>query len=93
MLNLKNNKWVRCIEGLSPLDIEILNPYCFITAKPVVYLINLSEQDYIRKKNKLLPKIVGWIKDNVPRVFIPYYADFEQKYVPQKKKEEDEDKI
>lgn len=34
-----------------------------LTAKPVVYLVNLSEKDYIRQKNKNLPKIVEWIKE------------------------------
>lgn len=33
-----------------------------LTAKPVVYLVNLSEKDYIRKKNKHLPAIAAWIK-------------------------------
>ena len=33
-------------------DIEILNEHLFITSKPIIYLINLSEKDYIRKKNK-----------------------------------------
>lgn len=33
-------------------QIEVLNKHLFITAKPVVYLVNLTEKDYIRKKNK-----------------------------------------
>jgi len=33
-----------------------------LTAKPVVYLINLSERDYVRQKNKNLPAIAAWIK-------------------------------
>ncbi len=33
-----------------------------MTAKPVVYLINLSEKDYIRKKNKYLADIGEWMK-------------------------------
>jgi ribosome-binding ATPase YchF (GTP1/OBG family) len=28
-----------------------------LTAKPVIYLVNLSEKDYIRQKNKHLAKI------------------------------------
>jgi obg-like ATPase 1 len=35
-----------------------------LTAKPVVYLVNLSEKDYIRQKNKHLPKIAQWVKDH-----------------------------
>ncbi len=33
-------------------QIELLNKHLFLTAKPVIYLINLSERDFIRKKNK-----------------------------------------
>lgn len=33
-------------------QIEVLNKYLFLTSKPVIYLINLSEKDYVRKKNK-----------------------------------------
>jgi len=34
-----------------------------LTAKPVVYLVNLSEKDYIRQKNKNLPAVAAWIKE------------------------------
>lgn len=89
MDNLERKIWVRCIPGLTPLEIETLNPYCFITAKPVCYLVNLSAKDYIRKQNKWLPKVVGWIKENCPGPFIPYSAEFEmQCVVPAKKCEE-----
>lgn len=81
MENLQKKVWVRCIPGLTPADIEVLNPYNFITAKPVTYLINLSAKDYIRKKNKWLPKIVAWTKEHVPGTFIPYSAEFEEKCV------------
>lgn len=33
-------------------EIEILNDHLFITSKPVIYLINMSEKDFFRKKNK-----------------------------------------
>ena len=39
-----------------------LNTVQFLTAKPVVYLVNLSEKDYARKKNKWLPKLFEWIQ-------------------------------
>lgn len=32
----------------------------------MVYLVNLSEKDYVRQKNKHLPKIAQWVKDNAP---------------------------
>jgi len=34
------------------LQIEELNKHLFLTAKPMIYLVNLSKKDYIRKKNK-----------------------------------------
>lgn len=36
----------------SPVEIEILNKHLFITSKPMIYLINMSERDFFRKKNK-----------------------------------------
>lgn len=45
-------------------QVEVINPLFLLTAKPVVYLINLSEKDFIRKKNKYLPKVAEWIKDH-----------------------------
>lgn len=34
------------------MQIDVLNKYLFLTSKPMIYLVNLSEKDYIRKKNK-----------------------------------------
>lgn len=33
-------------------EIDVVNDLQLLTAKPVIYLVNLSERDYIRKKNK-----------------------------------------
>lgn len=35
-----------------------------MTSKPVVYLVNMSERDYVRRKNKWLAKIKQWIDQN-----------------------------
>jgi len=43
-----------------------LNTHRFITAKSVVYLVNLSEEDFINKKNKWLKKIKDYIDEHVP---------------------------
>ncbi|CAD0055729.1 unnamed protein product, partial [Aureobasidium pullulans] len=50
----------------SPKEVEVINPLFLLTAKPVVYLTNLSERDYLRQKNKHLPKVVEWIKTHSP---------------------------
>ncbi|KAI8866683.1 GTP-binding protein YchF [Ramicandelaber brevisporus] len=63
-------------------EVEVINGQQFITAKPVIYLINLSETDYIRKKNKWLPKIAAWIKENSPGdQVIPFSATFETELI------------
>ncbi|KAF2145356.1 uncharacterized protein K452DRAFT_264309 [Aplosporella prunicola CBS 121167] len=50
----------------NPKEVELINTLFLLTAKPVVYLVNLSEKDYIRKKNKHLPKIAEWVKEHAP---------------------------
>ena len=44
-------KHVRFAEW-NAIEIEYLNNYLLLTSKPQIYLVNLSEKDYIRKKNK-----------------------------------------
>ncbi|KAK8097126.1 uncharacterized protein PG998_005349 [Apiospora kogelbergensis] len=60
---LKDGKDVRK-GNWSPKEIEVINPLFLLSAKPVVYLVNLSEKDYIRKKNKHLAKIAEWMKEH-----------------------------
>ena len=43
-------------------EVDFLNTLQLLTAKPSVYLVNLNEKDFIRKKNKWLPKIFEWVK-------------------------------
>lgn len=60
-------------------DVNWLNTVNFLTAKPVVYLVNLSERDYQRKKNKWLPKIFEWVKDHGGDPIIPFSGALEAK--------------
>jgi len=64
------------------VEIEVLNKYLFITSKPMIYLANLSEKDFIRKKNKWLPKIKEYVDKNDPgAMIIPISGAFEQKLI------------
>lgn len=45
-------------------EVEIINTLQLLTAKPVIYLANLSEKDYARKKNKWLAKLKQWIDEH-----------------------------
>lgn len=60
-------------------EVEVLNKYLFFTAKPVVYLVNISEVEYIKKKNKWLGKIQNWITTHGGGKIIPYSVAYEQK--------------
>lgn len=59
-------------------EIEVLNKHLLITSKPMIYLVNLSEKDYVRKKNKWLVKIKEWIDTNDPgAILIPFSGALE----------------
>src|SRR5438045_2704212 len=61
-------------------QVEVITPLNLLTAKAVVYLINLSEKDYLRQKNKHLPKVMEWIKANSPGdPVIPISVSFEER--------------
>ena len=58
----------------------MINPLFLLTAKPVVYLVNLSEKDYIRQKNKHLPKVAEWVKTHSPGdPILPLSVAFEER--------------
>ncbi|GIZ40412.1 hypothetical protein CKM354_000374900 [Cercospora kikuchii] len=64
----------------SPKEVEAINPLFLLTAKPVVFLVNLSEKDYIRQKNKHLPKIAEWVKEHATGdPIIPISVSFEER--------------
>ena len=52
----------------------LLNTHRLITAKNVIYLVNLSVDDFINKKNKWLKKIKEYIDTHGGGEIIPYSA-------------------
>ncbi|CAB11677.1 hypothetical protein POMI540_3871 [Schizosaccharomyces pombe] len=61
-------------------EVEIINSLYLLTAKPVIYLVNMSERDFLRQKNKYLPKIKKWIDENSPGdTLIPMSVAFEER--------------
>jgi ribosome-binding ATPase YchF (GTP1/OBG family) len=48
---LEDGKHLRFLKW-NEREIEVLNQHLFLTAKPMVYLVNLSKDDFIKKKNK-----------------------------------------
>lgn len=59
-------------------DIEILNTFQLLSAKPVLYLVNMTEKDYQRKKNKFLPKIHAWVQEHGGETIIPFSGVLER---------------
>ena len=60
-------------------QIEWLNEYLFFTSKPVVYCINIPDEDYVKKKNHYLSKIVKWINSNGGGKIICFSCVFEER--------------
>jgi obg-like ATPase 1 len=58
----------------------LINPLFLLSAKPVVFLVNLSERDFVRKKNKHLPKVAEWIKEHASGdPVIPISVSYEER--------------
>ncbi|XP_049383683.1 obg-like ATPase 1 isoform X2 [Solanum stenotomum] len=75
--SLEEGKDVRLGEWKAA-DIEFLNTFQLLTAKPIVYLVNMNEKDYQRKKNKFLPKIHAWVQEHGGEIIIPFSAAVER---------------
>lgn len=64
----------------APKEVEVINSMYLLTAKPTIYLINLSERDYIRKKNKHLLRIKEWVDKYSPGdLIIPFSVSLEER--------------
>jgi obg-like ATPase 1 len=62
-------------------DVDYLNERCLLSSKPVVYLVNLSPEDYARKKNKWLMKIAEWVAAHGGGKIIPFSGALESTLV------------
>lgn len=61
-------------------QIEIINNYNLLTAKPTVYLLNVNEQDFASQSNEFLEDIKEWIRMNGPQdKLIIFSAEHETK--------------
>ncbi len=60
-------------------EIEWLNEYLFFTAKPIVYCINVPDEDYVKKKNHYLKKVVTWINANGGGKILCFSCAFEER--------------
>jgi len=77
---LGDRKQVRLVDWKA-LEIEVINTLMLLTAKPVVYIVNMSERDYIRKGNKWLGKIKAWVDAHGGEPMVPVCGSLEAKYL------------
>lgn len=60
-------------------DIDFLNEYALLTAKPAMFAVNLNFNDYKRKKNKFLKPIFEWVQEHSKgSAIIPYCGCYEE---------------
>jgi len=71
-------KQVRTVEW-KLAEIEVLNEMQLLTAKPVVYLVNLCEDDFTKKRNRWLMPIKQWIDAHSKETLIPFCCTLESK--------------
>jgi len=76
--HLKANRGLYGQEWTEP-EVSVINEKLagLITTKPVVYLVNISKKDILRKKNKWLAKVKAWIDENGGGPMIPYSVELE----------------
>jgi len=77
---LETGKDIRLnIENWSTKEIEYLNEYQLLTAKPCLFVVNLNFNDFKRKKNKFLKGIFEWVQEHSPgSAIIPYCGSYEE---------------
>jgi ribosome-binding ATPase YchF (GTP1/OBG family) len=69
---------VQTCNDFTSAEIEIIKDWGLITTKPQLFVVNLSQKNFIRKGSKWLPKINEWVKTHGGGQIIPVSCDFEQ---------------
>lgn len=59
-------------------EVEIIRDWQLITTKPQVYIVNMTQKNFIRKGSKWLPKISEWVKQHGGGQILPVSCEFEQ---------------
>lgn len=77
--HLEAGKEVRNAQEWNNKEIDLLNTYPLLTAKPVVYLINISKMNMEKSQNKWFVDIKKWVAENSPGdPVIPFSIAFEE---------------
>ncbi|GAB5366449.1 hypothetical protein AAMO2058_001144800 [Amorphochlora amoebiformis] len=63
---LEKGKDVRYLP-LTPKQCEITRSFSLLTAKPVIFLVNVGQEDIVKGKNKHFLKIKQWVEECAPQ--------------------------
>uniref|UniRef100_A0A7S4IHX3 Obg-like ATPase 1 n=1 Tax=Odontella aurita TaxID=265563 RepID=A0A7S4IHX3_9STRA len=74
---LKSNTPVQTGE-FTMTEVDIIKEFGLLTTKPQIYVVNLSQKNFIRKGSKWLPKIKQWVDAHGGGQVIPMSCEFEQ---------------
>jgi GTP-binding protein YchF len=82
-----HEKCTQLVESNTPIqtgeftatEVDFIRDFGCITTKPQIYVVNLSEKNFLRKGSKWLPKIAQWVKEHGGGQILPVSCDFEQK--------------
>ena len=58
-------------------EVEFLNTLQLLTAKSVVYLLNMSQEDFKKKKSKWIPKLKQWVDEHGAEPIVPFCGSLE----------------
>lgn len=58
----------------SAKETDVLNDLHLLTSKAALHLVNMSEEDFLRKKNKWLKKVKEWIEQERPGEKMIFYS-------------------
>jgi len=88
--NLEAKKDVRNVEW-NAKEVEFLQEQLLLSAKPVTFVINMSEKDFLRQANKWLKPMFSWINEHSPgSKIIPVSVSMEAKIFPMKEDEKEQ---
>jgi GTP-binding protein YchF len=68
---LRFGKWM-------PKEADALNQLQLLTAKPQIFLVNMTRKGYFEKRSNWLPKIAEYLEKNCNELMIPFSVAYEQ---------------
>lgn len=81
LTNLEDGLEIRAKKNWTSKDIIFLNTLQLLTAKPVIYLVNITLKNFQKQQNKWLKPINAWVAKNDPgALVIPFSVAFEEEY-------------